>query len=158
MRTKNVKTKLADEIVIPKRLVLFFHDVDLLIKQKDVSVTRSSDDLIQTQQQFVFGGLIEDGGDRFSFTYFPRNGSEATWEFELSAADIAAIAVGHKEALRLWRCSTRDCGYRFGSPNDICTDCDYIEDELEKEAEVSKARILKSMRGCASKQEWVKEH
>src|SRR5688572_26891414 len=139
MRTQNIKPKIADEVRIPKNLVQFFREVHQLIEKRHELVTTSSDDLIQAE--FAYGGLMEDGGDRFSFTYFPRKSTEASWEFELSAADIAAIARRKQKTLRLWRCHTPGCAYRFGSAADTCIDCDYTDDERD-----SKATVMESLR------------
>ena len=151
MRTRDIKPKVVDEIEIPENLVQFFDEVHQLIEQGDEYVTTPSDDLIQAD--FACGGLLEEGGDRFSFSYFPGKETKATWEFELSASDIAAIAQGKQNTLRLWRCHTPGCGYRFGSADDTCIDCDYIDDERDH-----KRSVLASLRACGSREEWVREY
>jgi hypothetical protein len=127
MRTKNVKPKIAEEVAIPERLVAFLREVHELIEQDDDAATIESDDLLQTE--FAYGGLLEEDGDEFGFTYFSDEGARAKWEFELSASDIAAIAQGDRDTLRLWRCRTPGCRNRFGSPDEACFDCDYVDDK-----------------------------
>jgi len=143
MRTQKVKSKIADEVRISKNLVQFFREVHQLIEERHELVTTSSDDLIQAE--FAYGGLMEDGGDRFSFTYFAGEGTEPSWDFDLSASDIAAIATGKQKTLRLWRCHTPGCGYRFGTADATCIDCDYTDDERD-----SKATVMESLRRCRS--------
>ncbi len=98
----------------------FLGEVHRLIEQGHELVTTSSDDLIQAD--FAYGGLIQEGGDRFSF--FPDEGTEPSWAFEVSASDIAAIAKGHQKTLPLWRCPMPSCSYRFGSADQTCIVCD----------------------------------
>ncbi len=151
MRTQNIKPKVFEAVIIPKNLVQFFREVSGLIKESHEIVTTSSDDLIQAD--FAVGGLIEDGGDQFSFTFFPAEGTEPKWTFDVSTADITSIAVGKKKTLRLWRCKNPTCENRFGQADATCFDCDYIDDEKDK-----KASILKSLRKCNSREEWVRTY
>jgi hypothetical protein len=151
MRTQNVKPKIADEVRIPKNLLQFFREVHQLIQQGHELVTTSSDDLIQAE--FAYGGLMEDGRDRFSFTFFPNEGTEPSWEFELSSSDIAAVVKGRQKTLRLWRCRTPDCGYRFRSADDTCIDCDYIDNERD-----TKASLMAQLCLCRNREDWVEQY
>lgn len=151
MRKQNIKPKLSAEVKIPKKLKQFFREVSRLIKDSHEIVTTASDDLIQAD--FAFGGLIQDGGDRFSFTFFPAKGTEPSWTFELSTAEIASIADGGKKTLQLWRCKNANCENRFGQADDTCFECDYIDEEKEE-----KTSILDRLRTCKNQEEWVKAY
>jgi len=151
MRTQDIKPKIAGEARFPQNVVQFLCEVHELIEQGDERVTTSSDDLIQAE--FAYGGLLEDGGDLFSFIYFPQEGIQSTWELELSAADIAVIAKNQQGTLRLWGCCTPGCGNRFGTPDATCFDCDDIDDERDY-----KRQVLEGLRGCRSQEDWVRQY
>jgi len=113
-------------------MVEFFRYTNELIVEQDEAATISSDDLIQIEEVrgylLAYGGLIEEGGSRFSFVYFsePKQTSKK-WEFELTREQIAEIADGRLTELTLWACSSPNCGCKFQSADDTCFYCDYEE-------------------------------
>ena len=101
MRTEKIQVKITGEVIIPDDLLGFFREVDDLIKHNDEVTIIESDDLIQTK--FAYGGLLEEGADRFGFIYFPEENTRPKWSIELTASEIAKIAEGEKRTLTLWK-------------------------------------------------------
>ncbi len=132
MRRRIPKPKSQETIEIPSRLVEFLRYANKLIVEQDEAATTSSDDLIQTEEVrgylLAYGGLIEEGGSRFSFVYFsePKQ-TRKKWQVELTREQIAAIAAGRLTELTLWACGSLDCGCKFQSSGDTCFYCDYEE-------------------------------
>src|SRR5581483_2430468 len=122
MRRKVPKPKLQQTIGIPPRLLDFLRYANELIIEADDAATVSSDDLIQLEEfrgyLLAYGGFIEEGDSRFSFTYFsePKQ-TRNKLEFELTTDQIAEIAAGRLAELTLWGCSSPDCGRKFQSPD-----------------------------------------
>jgi hypothetical protein len=149
MRTENVKPKVPVIQAIPQNLHQFLSEVHELILARDESATIPSDDLIQCE--FAYGGLIDDGGHAYSFSYFPGRQNTLTWNFSLTTSDIADIAAGRKKVLNLWRCQNQSCSSHFDSPDQTCFDCDYADDDADP-----KAKYLQSLRSSPSREEWVR--
>jgi hypothetical protein len=132
MRRQAPKPKLQETVKIPPRLFKFLRYAHQLIVREDDVATTQSDDLIQAEEflgwLLAYGGLIEEGGSRFSFTYFsePKQ-TRKSWEFELTKEQIVEIAAGRLTELTLWACSSPDCGCKFQKPDDTCFYCDYEE-------------------------------
>jgi hypothetical protein len=132
MRREAPKPKLQETITIPPRLFQFLRYANHLIVGEDDAATTQSDDLIQAEEirgwLLAYGGLIEEGGSRFSFVYFsePKQ-TDKKWELELTKEQIAEIAAGRLTELTLWACSAPNCGCKFQSPDGTCFDCDYEE-------------------------------
>ena len=130
MRRQVPKPKLQESVKIPPRLVEFLRYANELIVEQDEAATVSSDDLIQVEESIGWllasGGLIEDGGSRFSFTFFaePKQ-TRKLWELELTQDQIAEIAAGRLIELTLWACRASDCGCKFHSPDGDCFYCDW---------------------------------
>jgi hypothetical protein len=124
------KPKIQEAVTVPPRLVEFLRYSNNLIIEEDEAATMSSDDLIQVEESvgwlLASGGLIEDGGSRFSFTYFaePKQ-TRKLWELELTKEQIAEIAAGRLTELTLWACRAPDCGCKFHSPDGSCFYCDW---------------------------------
>ena len=149
MRVERIQPKTAEEIAVPDDLLALFQDVDDLIKQNDELVTIESDDLIQTD--FAYGGLIEEGADRFSFCYFPEMSTRPKWTIELTASEIAEISNGKKKKLFLWKCQNPLCKSLFSSADEPCFDCDYVNDSLEE-----KNIVLSRLSQCLTREDWVR--
>ena len=132
MRRKVPKPKQRETIKIPPRLLEFLRYAHELIVAEDKAATISSDDLIQIEEPAnwlsAYGGLTEEGGSRFSFTYFsePKQ-TRKLWELELTKDQITEIAGGQLTELTLWACRAPDCGCKFHSQNGDCFDCDWEE-------------------------------
>lgn len=126
MRTERRQPKDLRSVRIPEELAAFLVEVDQLIDSADELAVTESDDLLQCQ--CAYGGLCEEGGDRYLFTYFPETGIRHKWIFELLAAEVSAIAAGSMRELRLWFCKSDECRSGFGSPDHLCFYCDYVED------------------------------
>jgi len=107
--------------------VKFLAEVDRLITSGDELATTESDDLMQCE--CAYGGLCAEGGDRYVFTYFPEAGIRHKWIFNLSAAEVSAIAAGAKRQLELWFCKANECRSGFQSADDSCFYCDYVDKE-----------------------------
>jgi len=132
MRREVPKPKIQKSFTIPPRLLAFLKYANDLIIEEDEAATISSDDLIQIEEvrgyNLAYGGLKEEGGSRFAFTYFlePKQ-IRKKWEFALDRVQIAQIAEGRCTELTLWACSSPDCGCAFQTPDEICFYCDYEE-------------------------------
>lgn len=130
MRREVPKQKQQETVKIPPRLFKFLRYANHLIVNEYDAATTQSDDLIQTEEfrgwLVGYGGLIEEGGSRFSFTYFsePKQ-TDKKWELELTKEQIAGIASGRLTELTLWACTTPNCGCKFQKPEDTCFYCDY---------------------------------
>ena len=96
-----------------------------MIRNGDQAASIESDDLLQCE--CAYGGLLEEGTDRFAFTYFPGPGIENKWELELRTIEIEYIADGATEALDLWRCPAPGCNCRFTNRDDTCFLHDWVE-------------------------------
>jgi hypothetical protein len=129
MRIERIQPKITAALPIPDDLMDFFKEVNDLIKQNDELAIIESDDLIQTE--FAYGGLIEAGGDRYSFVYFPEEKTRPKWTVELTASEIAEISSGKKKTLNLWKCQNMECRSFFSSETGACFDCDYVDEELD---------------------------
>jgi hypothetical protein len=122
MRRQATKPKRHESVVIPSELVAFFVDVHRQIEESDEGTLIESDDLLQTD--FAYGG--RDGDDQFSFTYFPERGIRQKWQLSLSPDEIARIARGESETLKLWACTQPDCRSKFGTADGPqCFYCDW---------------------------------
>lgn len=151
MRIERIQTKIADELPIPDDLMDFLQEVNNLIEQNDEIAIIESDDLIQTE--FAYGGLIEEGTDRYSFVYFPEEKTRPKWTIELTASEIAEISIGKKKTLYLWKCQNMECKSFFSSETGACFDCDYVDDELD-----ARNRILNILSQSLTREEWVRDY
>lgn len=127
MRTERRQPKDLRSVPIPEDLKAFLVEVDRLITSANDLAITESDDLLQCD--CAYGGLCEEGGDTYLFTYFPEAGIRHKWIFELSAAEVSAIATGSMRQLSLWFCKSDECRSGFGSEEDSCFYCDYVEGE-----------------------------
>ncbi|MEW6212117.1 MAG: hypothetical protein AB1631_27420 [Acidobacteriota bacterium] len=97
-----------------------------MILAGDESATIPSDDLLQCES--ACGGLIEEGGCKYSFTYFPEEGIRHKWYFSFDITDIERIADGATTELSMWACADPQCHSKFMDRNDTCFYCDYIDE------------------------------
>lgn len=130
MRTKQPKPKKLTQVDVPTNLRVFLEEVAHLIEIHDEAAFIESDDLLQTE--CAFGGLIEDGTDEYGFTYFLRKGLRPKWELLLSASQIRDVADGTITKLELWACSDENCGSMFSWADELCSRCDYVDDEEKR--------------------------
>jgi len=127
MRVKRVKRKIKQRVSIPKDLGEFLKHVYELILKKDESTTIPSDDLIQ--DDFIYGGLIEEGGVEYGFTYFPGEGTRNKWELIFTVGQLEDVREGRLKYLDLWGCKSKKCQCKFHSKDETCFYCDYVERE-----------------------------
>jgi hypothetical protein len=126
MRTCSPQPKELRTLAMPADLREFLVGVDELIGAEDELATTESDDLLQCER--AYGGLLDKGGFRYGFTYFPDKGIRHKWEFCLSAYQINAVAAGGLSTLDLWCCTSPDCKSGFEDKAETCFYCDYIEE------------------------------
>lgn len=124
MRERRIRPKAKQAVGVPDDLLDFLRDVHEMIETGDESATMESDDLLQCPS--AYGGLIEDGGNRYGFTYFPEKGVRNKWELDLDVVDIERIAGGEIAELELWACEAPECRCMFSDPQGICLHCDYV--------------------------------
>jgi hypothetical protein len=124
MRREVPKPKIRSSEIIPADLVEFLRDVDRQIADGEQSAFIESDDLLQCE--CAYGGLVEEGGTDYGFTYFPDiEGTRNTWELILSRDMIRRIGHGSQSQLELWACPDPSCRCRFADPAETCFYCDY---------------------------------
>ena len=126
MRKEKVIPKNREIVVLPDELVSFLKDVNQLILSGDESAITASDDLMQCE--YACGGLDEEGGNSYSFTYFPEAGVRHTWYLNLSGSDIQMIASDEKDTIVMWACSDPFCHSKSMNQNEKCFYCDYVEE------------------------------
>ncbi len=149
MRQKQVKPKIAKQVTIPEDLKDFFRYVHSLIEAGDNAATSSSDDLIQCP--CAYGGLLEDGGNEYAFTYFPSSHTRPRWRIDAAASEVKNMADGSITTLALWRCTNADCGDLFPSPENVCMYCDYLDDERD-----ARDRVVPHLANSPNRAEWVR--
>jgi hypothetical protein len=123
MRTQKVQDKQKQHISIPSNLRKFLKNVYELILKKDESTTIESDDLLQ--DDFVYGGLIEQNGVEYGFTYFPEAGTRHKWELVFTIGQLKDIYEGKKKYVDVWACKSKNCHCKFALKTDLCFHCDY---------------------------------
>lgn len=127
MRKKVPKSKVKETLRIPHDLQDFLADVHFKIVNHDEAAIIECDDCLQCE--YAYGGLDKEGGDQFSFTYFPEEGRRTKWEMSLSAADIAKIANYDSDSLEMWGCTSDNCRSKFQNPEWTCFYCDWEEEK-----------------------------
>src|SRR5947209_7759992 len=115
MRIKQVRDKVPVRIRIPGRMRRLISHAYALIQAGDDAAFSTAGDLIQTEGGY--GGLLEVGGSRYQFRYFPRPNTRTKWNVELSVSDIARVHTGETKTLQLWGCADPRCGCLFPSPD-----------------------------------------
>ena len=101
----------------------FMRDVNQRITEGDEAATSiESDDLLQCDR--VYGGLYDVAARRFGFCYFHTD--DDTWDFDLDADQIAAIANRTITHLNLWQCAGGECDCLYATEDSYCTHCDSI--------------------------------
>ncbi len=114
------QSKQRVSVELPSQLTDFLRDVHQRITDGDEAATTiESDDLLQCE--CVYGGLYDIDNQRYGFRYFHTD--DHTWDFNLYADQISAIAIGSTTHLNLWKCET-DCGCFHASEDAYCTHCD----------------------------------
>lgn len=149
MRQLRFQPKVAKRVTIPKQLKDFFGYTRSLIEAGDSAAVRASDDLIQ--QSRAYGGLVEEGGDLYAFTYFPGSHTRPRWDIEATSTEIADMAAGKVKHLSLWGCTNPVCEDLFSSPEDVCMYCDYVDDERD-----ARDRVMPQLLNSSSREEWVR--
>lgn len=117
---RNAKTRVT--VGIPLDLKEFLREVAHRIAEKDDATLFESDDLLQSE--CAYGGLVEDGGVQFGFTYFVDD--HTTWEILLNRSEIEDVACGDRTDLNLWRCSSDTCRCLYPTEDCYCRHCDSI--------------------------------
>jgi hypothetical protein len=131
LRELDPKPKVEETVLIPPNLREFLQYVYQLIEAGDEAAIYESDDMLQAES--VYGGLIQEGGTLYGFTYFSgehedtKFGDAASWEILLDRSDIEEIASGQKLELTLWACQVPLCGNKFSDPVDPCFYHDYVD-------------------------------
>jgi hypothetical protein len=127
MRTKKVYDKKLETVSLPPKLVNFLKKTYQSILNKEEATLLESDDLLQ--DSFVYGGLLKQGGNEYSFVYFPDvSGIKNKWEFKLTTQDLKSIADETTTTLDLWACTQDNCQSKFMNNEDTCFYHDYFDD------------------------------
>lgn len=123
MRVERKKAKVIETTSIPEDLAEFMKSVLESIQNRDEEAVLPSDDLLQCE--CCYGGLIEENGSSFEFTYFPVEDIRPKWALMLNTDEINQIADGSMKTLELWACTDKSCGCKFWEPEDSCFYCDW---------------------------------
>ena len=123
MRVERPKAKRRERVAIPLDLREFLTHVQRLMEAGDEAATRVSDDLLQCE--CAYGGLLEEGGCQFDFTYFPESGVRHKWLLVLDRSEVEDIASGQMTELEMWACADPACHSKFRDPKETCFYCDY---------------------------------
>jgi hypothetical protein len=108
---------------IPAQFARFMQEVAARIKAGDESTTIESDDLLQAP--CCYGGLTSAETGQFFFCFYPGGEDDETkWQFDLTRAQIEAIAAGSLTELNLWKCGLCSSADRFGGIDGYCRPCD----------------------------------
>lgn len=129
MPTLAPKPKVPETVAIPADLTEFLREVHRLIVAGDEATLHESDDLLQAES--AYGGLLEEGGTRYGFTYFPGEGIETKWELVLDRDQIAQIAADRTTALPLWACQVAGCGNKSSDPEEPCYEHDLSDEATD---------------------------
>lgn len=131
---RNCKNQVAVELPTP--FVEFMRHVDHLIASGDSATTTESDDLLQCD--VVYGGLYDSAERRFGFRYFHGQGDRETWDLDLNAEQISAIAAGTLKKVELWQCPNGKCPSLHAREGAYCPRCDSIRhfDDYETQLRV----------------------
>ena len=113
---------------IPPDLRRFFARLSKAIDAGVEETRIPSDDLLQGDR--ICGGLDEEGGNTFSFTFFagaPAHPTrvQPTWSFSLDRSQLQAAGLGARPTLSFWACADPVCRNRFRRPDARCPDCDF---------------------------------
>jgi len=127
MRTQKIQEKQRQHISIPSNLRKFLKNVYELILKKDKSTTIESDDLLQ--DSFVHGGLVEQNGVEYGFTYFPEAETKHRWELIFTVDQLKDIYEGKKKYVDVWACKSNNCRCKFTLKTNLCFFCDYQNNE-----------------------------
>lgn len=125
MRTLRLLPKVKVSLRIPEEFALFMAEVHQLILVGDECAVYESDDLLQCES--AYGGLLEEGGSKYGFTYFPEEGVRVKWEVLLEKEDIERVAKGELKALELWQCKDPACRCAFHDESGSCFYCDWVD-------------------------------
>ena len=124
MRRRDPKPKDLRELSFPGHLIEFLGDVQTQIEIGAEAAQIESDDLFQYAS--AYGGLDEEGGDSYSFTFFPVKGEiRHKWEFSFTKKELGSIRAGALSSLQMWCCRAPGCHSAFRSPDDTCFYCDW---------------------------------
>ena len=106
---------------IPQRLHEFLCYANQLIQTGADKALKESDDRIQ--MKCAYGGFCEEGGNVYSFRYFPGADIVTTWDLRLQKDEIFAITKGRVTTIDFWKCDSDRCQNRFMSEEASCLYC-----------------------------------
>ena len=132
MRKFVPKIKNLETVKIPNDFLKFIKEVQTAIESNAEEALIECDDCLQSDT--AYGGLLEEGGKEYGFTYFPNHASRGVrdkWEIILSRDQIADIAAERSTTLQLWSCASPDCESKFPEESESCFDCDWEDDNTQ---------------------------
>jgi hypothetical protein len=128
LRQPNPKPKAEQRLIFPSHLTAFLTRVSEAVEAGSEETTIESDDLLQ--ESFIYGGLNDEGGDVFGFTFFPEEGNlRYKWEFWLTKDELRAVRDGSLGGLTMWCCVAGRCRSAFRDRDDTCLHCDWEDGE-----------------------------
>jgi hypothetical protein len=96
----------------------------------DPDIAIDFDDAIQVTG--LCGGRYLRGKRPFGFTYYPENGGERDrWYLTLHSLEIEDIADGMMTEIKLFCCTSSECGMKFREADEHCFYCDYVDDSSD---------------------------
>lgn len=104
--------KKKGKILIPKKLFWFLRVVQEDIEAKKEITRIPSIDLMKAD--YIFGGLVEEDGDIYKFTYLPCPKEKVCkWVLFLNKKEIKDIASGKTKAITLYSCEYPECECKY---------------------------------------------
>ena len=129
MRRLNVQPKEHRLVPIPEHLRDGMREIHQLLQdaENDPDIAVDYDDAIQVPG--LCGGRYRKGKRPFGFTYYPENGGKRDrWYLTLHPLEIEDIADGVMTEIKLYCCTSPDCGMKFREADEHCLYCDYTDD------------------------------
>lgn len=122
------KAKDHRDIPIPDDLRAAFQSACEIVQAagRDPDERIDYDDAIQVGG--LCGGRIGKGRRPFIFKYFGVEGKHDRWYFSLHDFEVEDIADGVISSLKMYCCTSPECGCKFRDADQHCFYCDYEED------------------------------
>ncbi len=153
MRRKDVKAKDRRKVPIPDELRDSFREVHELLREAKRSgdIPIDFDDAIQVGR--VCGGRVGKKNRPYVFTYYPSDDKKhGKWYFALHPTEVEDIGDGRMTEIAMYCCTSPDCRTKFREPDEVCFDCDWVDDD---ETKAIQAQLKALAERVTSKEEWV---
>jgi hypothetical protein len=123
------KPKHRGKVSIPEELREAMREAHALIRaaRHDPDISLDFDDAIQCDH--LCGGRSPKDRKRFNLTYYPSDRPMCRWDLKLHQLEVEDIADGVMREITLWSCTTPGCHCKFREEGDLCSHCDWADDQ-----------------------------